>query len=139
MFWIQPVGVIVLTFSWRFWLAIKSETGSVVPALVGNSQFVEDVNLPPWLKVFIMIWFWNYLVLWGMLDAWYSVLEASQSCDRLIIGLTNMYYKWAIKLFRNYKKNMMIRKVCWMCYKSDEKFMIKYFIVYSNIRLLNYV
>ena len=25
-----------------------------------------------------------------------------------------------------------------MCYKSDEKFMIKYFIVYLKIRLLNY-
>ena len=65
--------------------------------------------------------------------------ETSQSCDRLTIGLTNMYYKWAIKLFGNYKKSMMIRKLCWMCYKSDEKFMIKYFIVYSKIRLLNYV
>ena len=56
-----------------------------------------------------------------MLDAWHSVLEASQSCDRLTIGLINMYYKWAIKLFENYKKSMIIRKVCWMCYKSDEK------------------
>ena len=59
--------------------------------------------------------------------------------DRLTIGLTNMYYKWAIKLFGNYKKSMMIRNVCWMCYKSDRKFMIKYFIVYLKIRLLNYV
>ena len=33
----------------------------------------------------------------------------------------------------------MIRKVCWMCYKVDGKFMIKYFIVYLKIRLLNYV
>ena len=33
---------------------------------------------------------------------------------------------------------MMIRKVCWMSYKSDGKFMIKYFIVYLKIRLLNY-
>ena len=57
----------------------------------------------------------------GILDAWHSVLEASQICDRLTIGLTNMYYKWAIKLFRNYKQSMMIRKVYWMCYKSDEK------------------
>ena len=56
-----------------------------------------------------------------MLDAWHSVLEASQSCDRLIIGLTNMYYKWAIKLFGIYKKSMIIRKVYWMCYKSAEK------------------
>ena len=74
-----------------------------------------------------------------MLDAWHYVLEASQSCDRLTIGLTNMYYEWAIKLLGIYKKSMMIRKVCWMCYKSDGKFMIKYFIVYLNIRLLNYV
>ena len=74
-----------------------------------------------------------------MLDAYHSVLEASQSCDRLIIGLTNMYYEWAIKLFGNYKKSMMIRKVCWMCYKSNEKFMIKYFIVFLKIKLLNYV
>ena len=28
---------------------------------------------------------------------------------------------------------MMIRKVCWMCYKLDGKFMIKYFIVYLKI------
>ena len=42
-----------------------------------------------------------------MLDAWHSVLEASQSSDRLTIGLTNMYYKWAIKQFENYKKNML--------------------------------
>ena len=73
-----------------------------------------------------------------MLDAWHYVLEASQSCDRLTIGLTNMYHEWAIKLFGIYKKIMMIRKVCWMCYKSDEKFMIKYFIVYLKIWLLNY-
>ena len=38
-----------------------------------------------------------------------------------------MYYEWAIKLLGIYKKSMMIRKVCWMCYKSDGKFMIKYF------------
>ena len=57
----------------------------------------------------------------GMLDAWHSILEASQSCDRFTIGLTNMYYKWAIKLFGNYKKSKMIRNVDWMCYKSDEK------------------
>ena len=57
-----------------------------------------------------------------MLDAWHSVLEASQSCDILTIGLTNKYYKWAIKLFGNYKKSMMIRKVYWMCYKSDESY-----------------
>ena len=50
-----------------------------------------------------------------------------------------MYYEWAIKLFGIYKKHMMIRKVHWMCYKSNEKFMIKYFIVYLKIRLLNYV
>ena len=121
MFWTQSVGVIVLAFPWRFWLAIISGTGSAVLALVGNSQLVKDVNLPPWLKVCIMIWFQNYLALWGMLDAWHSVLEASQSCDRLTIGLTNMYYKWTIKLFGNCKKNMMIRKVYWRCYKFDEK------------------
>ena len=46
---------------------------------------------------------------------------SSQSCNRLTIGLTNMYHKWAIKLFGNYKKSMMIRKVYWICYKSDEK------------------
>ena len=67
------------------------------------------------------------------------MLEASQSCDRLSIGLTNMYYEWAIKQLGIYKKSMMIRKVSWMCYKSDGKFMIKYLIVYLNIRLLNYV
>ena len=50
-----------------------------------------------------------------------------------------MYYEWAIKLFGIYKKRMMIRKIYWMCYKSNEKFMIKYFIVYLKIRLLNYV
>ena len=122
MFWTQPVGVIVLAFPWRFWLAIKNGTGSAVPALIGNNQLMEDVNLPPCLKVCIMIWFRNYLALWGMLDAWHSVLEASQSCDRLTIGLTNMYHKWAIELlFENYKKSMMIRKVYWMYYKSDEK------------------
>ena len=27
-----------------------SGTGSVVPALVGYGQLVEEVNLPPWLK-----------------------------------------------------------------------------------------
>ena len=69
MIWTQLVGFIVLVFPWRFWLAIKSETGSDVPALVGNSQLVEDVNLPPWLKVCSKIWFRNYLALWGMLDA----------------------------------------------------------------------
>ena len=58
-----------------------------------------------------------------------------QSCDRLTIELTNMYYKWAIKLFGNYKKSVMIRKVCWMCYKFDVKFMIKYFIIYLKTRL----
>jgi len=42
-----------------------------------------------------------------MLDAWHSMLEASKSYDRLTIGLTNMCYKWAIKLFRKYKKSMM--------------------------------
>ena len=47
--------------------------------------------------------------------------EASQSSDRFTIGLTNMYYKWGIKLFRNYKKSMIIRKIYWMCYKYDEK------------------
>ena len=26
-----------------------------------------------------------------------------------------------------------------MCYKSDEKFMVKYYIFYSKIRLLNHV
>ena len=75
----------------------------------------------------------------GNVGCLHSVLEASQSCDRLTIGLTNLYYKWTIKLFGNYKKSMMIRKVCWMCYMFDEKFMIKYYIVYSKIRLLNYV
>ena len=55
--------------------------------------------------------------------------------DRLTIGLTNMYYKWTIKLFENYKKSMMIRKICWMCYKFYGKFMIKYFIVYLKTRL----
>ena len=60
-----------------------------------------------------------------MLDAWHFVLEVSQSCDKLTIGLTNMYYKWAIKQFGSYKKSMIIRKVCWMCYKSNGKFMIK--------------
>ena len=57
-----------------------------------------------------MIRFRNYLALGGMLNARHSVLEASQSCDRLTIGLTNMYYKWAIKLFGNYKESMMIRR-----------------------------
>ena len=33
----------------------------------------------------------------------------------------------------------MIRKVCWMYYKFDGKFMIKYFTVYLKIRLPNYV
>ena len=65
MIWTQPVGVIVLIFTWRFWLAIKSETGSTVPALIGNNQLVEDANLPPWLK----IWSRDYLALWGMPDA----------------------------------------------------------------------
>ena len=39
-----------------------------------------------------------------MLDAWHYVLEAFQNCDRLTIGLTNVYHEWAIKLFENYKK-----------------------------------
>ena len=30
---------------------------------------------------------------------------------------------WAIKLFGNYKKSMMIRKVSGLCYKYDGKFM----------------
>ena len=34
---------------------------------------------------------------------------------------------------------MMIRKVCWMYYKFDGKFMIKCFRVYLKIRLQNYV
>ena len=87
---------------------------------------------------YFLIWSWDFLALWGMLNAWHYVLEASQNCDRLTIGLTNMYYKWAIKLFGNYKKSVMIRKVCWMYYKSNGKFMINYFIVYLKIRLLNY-
>ena len=52
-----------------------------------------------------------------MLDAWHSVLEASQSCDKLTFGLTNMYYKWAIKLFGNYKKSMLnVLEVWWKVY-----------------------
>ena len=142
MIWTQPVGVIVLVFLWRFWLAIISGEDSAAPALIGNGQLVKDANRPLWLMIWshwngwcFLIWSWNFLVLWEMLDAWYYVLEAFQSCDRLTIGLTNMYYKWAIKLFGNYKKNIMIRKVCWMCYKSNGKFMIKYFIIYLKTRL----
>ena len=64
-----------------------------------------------------MIWSWDYLALWGILDAWHSVLEASQSCDKLTFGLTNMYYKWAIKLFGNYKKSMLnVLEVWWKVY-----------------------
>ena len=58
--------------------------------------------------------------------------------DIFTIELTNMYFKWAIKLFGNYKKSIMIRKVCWMCYKSVGKFVTMYFIVYLKTRLLNY-
>ena len=101
------------------------------------TPMVNDMITPKGVWYFL-IWSWNFLALWGMLDTWHYVLEASQSCDRLTIGLTNMYHEWAIKLLGIYKKSMMIRKVCWMCYKSDEKFMIKYFIVYLKIRLLNY-
>ena len=35
-------------------------------------------------------------------------VENLQSCDRLTIGLTNMYYKWAIKLFGNYKEKLVL-------------------------------
>ena len=132
MIWTQPIGVIILIFPWRFWLAIISDEDSAVPALISNGQLVEDANRPPWLMIwshqngwYFLIWSWDFLALWGMMDTWHFVLEASQSCDKITIGLTNMYHKWAIKLFENYKKGMMIRKVCWMCYKFDGRFMIK--------------
>ena len=99
---------------------------------------VDDMITPKGVWHFL-IWSWDSLALWGMLDTWHNVLEASQSCDRFTIGLTNMYLEWAIKLFGIYKKSMMMIKVCWMCYKSDGKFIIEYFIVYLKIRLLNYV
>jgi len=35
------------------WL-LKVES-SVVPALIGNGQLVEDANLPTWLKICIMM------------------------------------------------------------------------------------
>ena len=103
-----------------------------------STPMVDDMIISKGVWHFL-IWSWNFLALWGMLDTWHIVLEASQSCDRLTIGLTNMYHEWAIKLFGIYKKSMMIRKVGWMCYKFDGKFMIKYFIVYLKIRLLNYI
>ena len=68
-------------------------------------------QLTPWLMIwshrkgwYFLIWSWDFLALWGMLDAWHYVLKAFQSYDGLIIGLTNKYHKWAIKLFGNYRK-----------------------------------
>ena len=135
MIWIQPVGVIVLVFLWRFWLAIKSGTDSVVPVLVGNSQLcggcqptlmVENIYYDMILELPSIVGNAGCLVL---------CVGSLPKYDIFTIELTNMYFKWAIKLFGNYKKSIMIRKVCWMCYKSDEKFMIKYFIIYLKTRL----
>ena len=41
----------------------------VVLAFIGYGQLMEEVNWPPWLKICIMMWSWEYLALWGMLDA----------------------------------------------------------------------
>ena len=115
MIWTQPVRVIVLAFPWWFWLAIISGKDSAIAALVGNSQLVEDANRPPWLMIwshqnewYFLIWSWDYLALWRMLDAWHYVLEAFQNYDRLTIGLINMYHEWAIKLFGNYKEKLVL-------------------------------
>ena len=112
--WTQLVRVIVLVFPWRFRLVIISGEDSAVSTLIGNGQLVEDANRPLWLMIwshwkgwYFLIWSWDFLALWGMLSAWNFVLEAYQSCDRLTIGLTNMYHKWAIKLFENYKKSTL--------------------------------
>ena len=73
---------------------------------------MNDDMITPKEVWYSLIWSWDFLALWGMLDAWHNVLEASQSCDKLTIGLTNIYHEWASKLFRIYKKSMMIRNVC---------------------------
>ena len=146
MIWTQSIGVIVLAFPWKFWLAIISGDDSAVPTLIGNGQLVEDANRPPWL----MIWSHQKRVILSDMILGFPSIVGNAGClahcarslpkyDKLTIELINLYYKWAIKLFGNYKKSMMIRKVCQMCYKFDGKFMIKYFIVYLKIRLLHYV
>ena len=146
MIWTQSVGVIVLVFPWKFWLAIISGENFAVFALVGNYQLVEDANRRPWL----MIWSHQKRVILSDMILGFPSIVGNAGClahcagslpkyDKLTIELINLYYKWAIKLFGNYKKSMMIRKVCQMCYKFDGKFMIKYFIVYLKIRLLHYV
>ena len=60
------------------WLAIKSGEDFAVSALIENGQLVEDANRPPWLMICVMIWSRESLALWEMLDAWHSVLVASQ-------------------------------------------------------------
>ena len=152
MIWTQPVRVRVLAFPWKFWLAIISGEDSVVPALVGNSQLVEDANRPH-------DWWYDHtkrgVTLSNMILGFPSIVGNARylaQCARsphhlctswdflaFTIWLTNMYLEWAIKLFEIYKKSMMMIKVCWMCYKSDGKFIIEYFIVYLKIKLLNYV
>ena len=132
MIWTQSVGVIVLVFPWKFWLAIISGENFAVSALVGNYQLVEDANRRPWL----MIWSHQKRVILSDMILGFPSIVGNAGClahcagslpkyDKLTIELINLYYKWAIKLFENYKKSTMIRKVCWIRYKSDEKFMVK--------------
>ena len=81
---------------------------------------------------YFIIWSWDFLALWGMLDAWHIVLEASQS-------MTYLQLDWLICILNELLSYLeIIRKVCWMCYKSVGKFVTMYFIVYLKTRLLNY-
>ena len=81
-------------------LTIKSGEDSNIPTLVVNNQLVEDVNQPHgWCSehtksgVISMVWYQEFLALWGVLDDWHSVLQASQICDKLIrYGLINMLF-----------------------------------------------
>lgn len=81
-------------------LTIKSGEDSNIPTPVVSDQLVEDVNqLHGWCSehtksgVISMMWYQEFLALWGVLDDWHSVLQASQIFDKLIrYGLINMLF-----------------------------------------------
>ena len=119
--------------AWAFGLETReADCGGCQP-----TPMVDDMITPKGVTLFDMILGFPSIV--GNDGCLAQCAGSLPKLWQLTIGLTNIYYKWAIKLFGNYKESMMIRNVCWMCYKSDGKFMTKHFIVYLKIRLLKYV
>ena len=62
---------------------------------------MEDANRPSWLKICIMIWSWESLALWGMLDAW-------DNDARSLLILYKLIRYWTTLILRNYNFNLLI-------------------------------